>query len=76
MTAELQRAVANAVNLVNTHAGQTAVRLRFADDPSEVDFVANAATCADGSFEFQAGFETYGGNVAELSDICAEVIHH
>jgi hypothetical protein len=76
MTVELQRAVANAVTLVNSNSGQTCVRLRFSDDSPEIDFVANAARCDRGNFEFQAGFETYGGSVEELSDIRAEIIGH
>lgn len=73
---ELQRAVRSAVSLVNSHAGQTWVHLRFSDDSGDVDFVANAARISDGRFEFQAGFETYGGSVHELSEIRAEVIQH
>jgi hypothetical protein len=64
------------VNLVNSHAGQTCIHLRFADDSGDIDFVANAARFSNGSFEFQAGFETYGGNVEELAEIRAEVIQH
>jgi len=74
MSLELRRAVASAVDVVNAHAGQTCVRLRFAGDPSEVNFVANAAELRGATFEFQAGFETYGGSVEELSDISTEVI--
>lgn len=76
MNAELQRAVKSAVNLVNSHSGQTCVHLRFSDDASDVDFIANAARVSGGSFEFQAGFETYGGSVEELSDIRVEIIQH
>lgn len=75
-TREIQKAVSDAVALVNTRPGNTSIRLRFADDPYELDFVANAARCCDGRFEFQAGYETYGGNLEELSDIRAEVIAH
>ena len=74
MSSELRRAVMQAVELVNTHAGQTSVSLRFADDPADVNFVANSARLQGITFEFQAGFETYGGSVEELSDIKTEVI--
>lgn len=73
---EMQRAVKSAVSLVNSNAGQTFVKLRFASDSTDIDFVANAARFTGGQFEFQAGFETYGGNVEELSEIRAEVIKH
>ena len=76
MNPELHRAVANAVNLVNSHSGHTCVRLRFCDEPSEIDFVANSASIEGATFEFQAGFETYGGSLEELSDIRTEVIQH
>lgn len=76
MNPELRRAVAQAVDLVNTHSGQTSVHLRFADDPAAIDFVANAAHLQGAKFEFQAGFETYGGSVEELSEIKTEVIGH
>ena len=69
MSFELHRAVMQAVELVNAHSGQTSVHLRFADDPADIDFVANSATMLGERFEFQAGFETYGGSVEELSDI-------
>lgn len=70
----LQQAVADAVRVVNDNSGLTCVRLRFAEDQSEIDFVANAAQVGQGRFEFQAGFETYGGAIEELDDIRAEVI--
>jgi hypothetical protein len=76
VTSELRRAVMQAVDLVNAHSGQTSVHLRFADEPTTIDFVANAARMQGGTFEFQAGFETYGGSVEELSDIKTEVIGH
>ena len=76
MNPELRRAVAQAVDLVNSHSGQTSVHLRFADDPAAIDFVANAARLQGATFEFQAGFETYGGSVEELSEIKTEVIGH
>jgi hypothetical protein len=76
MNPELRRAVAQAVDLVNTHSGQTSVHLRFTDDPAAIDFVANAARLQGAKFEFQAGFETYGGSVEELSEIKTEVIGH
>lgn len=76
MSLELRRAVMQAVNLVNAHSGQTSVHLRFADDPSAIDFVANSARIQGERFEFQSGFETYGGAVEELSDIKTEVIGH
>lgn len=70
----LQQAVADAVRVVNDNSGLTCVRLRFAQDQSEIDFVANAGQIGSGRFEFQAGFETYGGSIEELDDIQAEVI--
>ena len=74
MSAELRRAVAEAVDVVNAHSGQTSVHLRFAGDPAAVDFVANSARLQGATFEFQAGFETYGGSVDELSEIKTEII--
>lgn len=74
MDPELRRAVAKAVDVVNSHSGQTSVHLRFAGDPAEIDFVANAARLHGGTFEFHAGIETYGGSVEELSEIKTEVI--
>ncbi len=74
MKLEIQRAVQDAVSLVNSHAGAARVRLWFEDDPAAIDFVANSASLRDNCFEFRAGFETYGGNVAELRDILIEVI--
>ena len=76
MNSELRRAVVEAVDLVNSHSGQTSVHLRFADDPAEIDFVANSARLQGARFEFQAGFETDGGSVEELSGIKTEVIGH
>jgi hypothetical protein len=74
VSSELRRAVMQAVDLVNTHSGQTSVHLRFAHEPVDVDFVANSAQMQGERFEFQAGFETYGGKIDELSDIKTEVI--
>jgi len=71
---ELMQAVETAVDVVNTHSGLACVHLRFAEDIDEVDFVANSASLQNGYFKFQAGFDTYGGNVAELSDIRTEII--
>lgn len=76
MRPQMQQAVSDAVEMVNTQPGLTCVRLRFADDPYEVDFVANAAAFTAGRFEFKAGFETYEGAVDELSEIRAELISH
>ena len=74
MTPEMHRVVADVVDKVNANSGLTCVRLRFADDQSEIDFVANAAHLTHGRFEFQAGFETYGGDIDELEDVRAELI--
>lgn len=75
MSVELQNAVNSAVNLVNHHSGQTSVHLRFNDgEPAEIDFVANAASLSGRSFEFVAGYETYGGSLDELVEITAKVI--
>ena len=76
MDPRLRTAVEQAVNVVIAHAGQTTVHLRFSGDPGGVDFVANAARIQGASFEFQSGFDTYGGSVDELSDIKTEVIQH
>jgi hypothetical protein len=76
MGVELRRAVAKAVDLVNSHSGQTSVHLRFVNDPSAIDFIANSARLQGAAFEFQAGFETYGGSVDELSEIRTEVLGH
>lgn len=70
----MQNALADAVSTVNAHAGETRVRLRFSDDPDELDFVANSAMMRNNAFEFQAGFATYGGSVEEISEIRAEII--
>jgi hypothetical protein len=72
----LRHAVAQAIDLVNSHSGQTSVHLRFAGDPAAIDFVANSASLLGGKFEFQAGFETYGGSVEEISEISTQVIGH
>ena len=76
MQPEMQRAVANAVNMVNLHSGETSVRLRFRSDESEpeLDFVANSARLSEGGFEFTAGFETYTGSFEDLAEIHAELI--
>ncbi len=76
MGAELRRAIAEAVDVVNSHSGQTSVHLRFVNDPSEIDFIANSGRLQGGIFEFQAGFETYGGSVDDLSEIKTEVLGH
>jgi hypothetical protein len=74
VSAELRRAVAEAIALVNSHSGHTSVHLRFVNDPSEIDFIANSGRLQGTAFEFQAGFETYAGSVDELSEIKTEVI--
>ncbi len=74
MSPNMQHAVAEAVTLVNQHAGRTCVRLWFAGDLDEIDFVANSAKLQEGAFEFNAGFETYRGQVDELSKIDAQLI--
>jgi hypothetical protein len=74
MNLELRRAVADAVRLVNSHSGRACVSLRFSEDPAEINFVANAARMQGEAFEFQAGFETYGGKLDELSGIRTELI--
>lgn len=74
MIPKLDQAVRQAVDLVNSHAGQTSVHLLFNDDPTELDFIANSARLQGPLFEFKAGFETYGGRVDELSDIRFEII--
>ncbi len=76
MKPEIQRAIASAVDLVNTHSGQACVRLRFLDDPEELELVANSASLRGNTFEFVAGFETYGGSVEELRSVQAELINH
>ncbi len=67
--------VANAVKLVNDHAGLAAVRLRFqSPELSEVDFVANSASLKGDRFSFVAGIDTFDGTVSELAEIEAAVI--
>lgn len=74
---EIQRAVSDAVQLVNTHSGQASVHLCFQSrELPEVDFVANSASLQGDRFRFTAGFETFDGTVAELSDIRTELIDH
>lgn len=72
----IQQAVADAVHLVNHNSGGTAVKLMFADDPTAVDIVANSAKLYGDTFEFVAGFESYGGMLSELRGIEAKVITH
>jgi len=72
----LRQAVLNAVDLVNTHAGQTSVHLHFTGDNSGLDFIANSASMHGSQFEFQAGYEKIGGEVKELSNIKTEIIQH
>ena len=74
MIPEIRKAVLQAISDVNAQPGQTSVHLRFNDDPLDVDFVANSASMQGAAFEFQAGFETYGGSIDELSDIKTETI--
>lgn len=76
LNTDLRSAVADAVNVVNHHAGQTCVHLRFAGDTDHIDFVANSANLLDGVFEFKAGFETVCGKIDELEDIRTQVIGH
>ncbi|MFH1748190.1 MAG: hypothetical protein ABIG44_14240 [Planctomycetota bacterium] len=74
---ELQRAVSQAVKLVNAHSGQTSVHLCFRSmDFPEIDFVANSASIQGDKFHFTAGFETFDGSVTELTDIRAQLINH
>lgn len=74
---QLEQAVADAVNLVNAHSGQTSVRLRFhSAEFGEVDFIAHTASLKGDRFEFSSGFETFDGRLDELAHIKAEVIRH
>jgi len=74
---DLHRAVADAVQLVNTHSGQACVRLRFqSGEVPELDFVANSASLHGEKFVFTAGFEKFDGMVGELAGIRAELIAH
>ena len=73
---DLGSAIADAVEVVNAHAGQTRVLLTFSDDPQELDFVANSARLDGAAFVFQAGVDSYSGSVEELLDIRTEVIVH
>lgn len=70
---DIRRAVADAVQLVNRHPGQTCIRLRFRDEYAE-DFVANSAALNGESFSFSAGFDTYGGALEDLATIETETI--
>jgi len=74
MNTMLKTAIVDAVDMVNSHAGQTRVLMRFVDDPTGYDFIANAARIHGGLFEFQAGFDSYSGSLDELSEIKAELI--
>ncbi|MGE0479257.1 MAG: hypothetical protein AB7Q17_02175 [Phycisphaerae bacterium] len=71
---EIGRAVADAVRLVNQHSGRMCIQLRYCDDPTTIDFVANRAQLNGGDFEFVAGFETYAGRIDDVADIRAELI--
>ena len=73
MEAPIRRAVADAVELVNTHAGKAAVHLLFKGE-DEIDFIANSARIEGDQFEFASGFESFTGSVGELSRIRAELI--
>mgnify|MGYP003573953360 CR=1 FL=1 len=74
---QLQRAVADAVQLVNDHSGQACVRLLFnSGDDGPIDFVANAASLQGDHFTFRSGFETFDGRLAELADIRTDLIRH
>lgn len=74
---DLQRAVRDAVALVNENSGRACVYLRFADDEArEVDVVANSAAFQGDRFVFTAGFETVDGSLAELAGIRTELIRH
>jgi hypothetical protein len=75
---QLERAVADAVDLVNAHAGRACVRLRFRNsgECGNVALLANSATLQGDRFSFRAGFETVDGTIAELADISAELIGH
>lgn len=73
--AALQRALQDAVSLVNLHAGNTCVRLRFNEDPDALyEFMASSASFQNGAFEFRAGIESYVGSVEELAEIRSEVV--
>jgi hypothetical protein len=74
MVSELHRAVADAVDLVNAKPGLTYVRLRFAEDPSEVEVLANSASLNGESFAFSTGFETLSGELTELAGIRTEPV--
>ncbi len=71
----INRAVADAVNLVNSHSGQACVHLRFAEYEEPIDFVANAGFVRGEQFVFTAGFESIEGSIRELADIRAELIN-
>jgi hypothetical protein len=72
---ELKRAVAEAVDQVNTHSGRACVHLRFnSADLPELEFLANSARLMGEKFLFTSGFETYDGSIEELASIRTEVI--
>lgn len=71
---EIRRAVADAVALVNKRPGRTMVRLRFAEDALEVDFVANSAKLEGERFTFMSGVEAYEGNLREIAEASAQAI--
>ncbi|MFO0837513.1 MAG: hypothetical protein U1D55_03235 [Phycisphaerae bacterium] len=73
---DLREALEQAVNTVNRNAGQTCVRLRFrSEELPELEIMASAASLRGDAFIFQSGLERFDGQVAELADVRAEVIH-
>ena len=74
MYAPIRQKIADAVELVNSHAGRATVHLLFKGE-SEIDFVANAARLDGEVFSFEAGFEQFSGHLEEVGDIRTELIH-
>lgn len=74
MTPPIRSSVADAVNLVNGHAGRATVHLLFKGE-SEVDFIANSARLEGDEFSFEAGFECFSGRIDEVAGIRTELIH-
>lgn len=70
----IRQKIADAVQLVNDHAGRATVHLLFKGE-SEIDFIANAARLEGEAFSFEAGFESFSGSLDEVGDIRTEVIH-
>lgn len=71
--APIRQKVADAVQLVNNHAGRASVHLCFKGE-SEIDFIANSARLDGEAFSFEAGYESFSGSLDEIANIRTELI--